>query len=268
MVSPKAGKPNTLAVPAVTEKVTNSFSNRFDTQAEQMATPQEEPKLKDVNSKRNTVDSQTLVKLSKESFKTFCDDISGMFSVNMGCNQQQIAIETLEGLKKHFKELVAVHCVKAEGALEGTFHLVLDQDGLFTLAGVINMRSEQLILEDIKLGSLEKAKDMSSVLTEVGEALVGAWDRVFRKSSDDHNHLVQTNIFIGNPWSEPDKMNLFSDKELVLVPYQITIDPYPAFRCGVIFPKELFAGTSESELTQNASAGAGIAVQEKANEAG
>ena len=233
-----------------------------------MATLQEKTQSKVTDSKQKTVDVRELVKLSEESFKTFCDDISGMFGANMRCNQQQIAIETPDGLKKHFKELVAVHCVKAEGALESIFHLVLDQEGLFTLAGVINMRPEQSILEDIKLGSLEKAKDMSSVLTEVGEALVGAWDRVFRKRSDDHNHFVQTNIFIGNPWSEPDKTNLFSDKEMVLVPYQITIDPYPAFRCAAIFPKELFADISGPELKQNVSAGAATSGQQGTNQTG
>ena len=239
-----------------------------------MATLQEKTKSKVTNSKQNTVDAQALVKLSEESFKTFCDDISGMFGVNMQCNQQQVAIETLAGLKKHFKELVSVHCVKAQGALEGTFHLVFDKDGLFALAGVINMHPEQAILENIKLGSLEKAKDMSGVLTEVGEALVGAWDRVFRKGSDDHNHFVQTNIFIGNLWSEPDKTNLFGNEELVMLPYQLTIAPYPTFKCGAIFPKELFTGTPELELNppdvrrvkQAASAEPKMASQEQANE--
>jgi CBS domain-containing protein len=216
-----------------------------------METLQKETEPKVADTKHSTVAPQTLIKLSEESFRTFCDDISGMFGLNIKCDRPQpVGVETLEGLRKHLKEPVSVHCVKAEGSLESIFHLVLDRDGLFTLAGVISMHSEQMILEDIKSGSLEKAGDMSSVLTEVGEALVGAWNRVFRKGLDGHNNLAQTNVFIGNLWSEPEKINLSGSKEIMLVPCQITIDPYPTFKCGAIFPKELFIVTSEPEHKQ------------------
>ena len=227
---------------------------------------QKETESKVTGFKHNTVDSQTLTELSEESFKTFCDDISGMFGVNINCNRQQVAVETPEGLKKHFKEPVSVHCVKAEGTLEGVFHLAIDRDGLFTLAGVVSMHSEQMTLENIRLGSLEKARDMSNILTEVGEALVGAWDRVFRKGLAGYGSFVQTNTFIGNLWSEPEKINLSGNKDLVLVPYQITINHYPSFKCGVIFPKELFMGTAELELKQAAPAEAKTAMQEQTNQ--
>jgi len=231
-----------------------------------MTTLQKESESKVADSKHNTVDSQTLIKLSDESFKTFCDDISGMFGVNMECSQQKAAIETPEGLKKHFKEPASVQCVEAKGTLEGTFHLVFDRDGLFTLAGIITMHPEQTILEDIKSGSLEKARDMSNVLTEVGEALVGAWDRVFRKGLTGHGCFVQTNTLIGSPWSEPDKTSLFGNEELVVAAYQMTIDSYPTFKCGVIFPKKIFMGTSELEPKQAVSAEAKTVTQEQPNE--
>ena len=196
------------------------------------------------------VESQ-IIELSKESFDTFCDDISSMFGVNMKCNQQQVAAETVEGLKKRFKKLVAVNSVKAEGALDGTFQLVFDREGLFTLAGVIAMHPEQMILENRKLGLLGKARDMSEVLIEAGETLVGSWNRVFRKGLDGHGRFVQTNTFIGNPWSKSkEKIGLASDEGLVFVPYEVRIDPYPAFKCAVIFPKTIFAGTSESGTEQ------------------
>jgi CBS domain-containing protein/chemotaxis protein CheY-P-specific phosphatase CheC len=219
-----------------------------------MTTLQKETEPKVTDSKHNTVDSQTLTELSEESFKTFCDDIAGMFGVNIECNQlRPVEVETSESLKKYFKEPLSIHCVKAEGALEGTFHLMLDRDGLLTLAGVVSMHSEQVIQESIKSGSLENAGDMSSVLTEVGEALVGAWDRVFRKGLDGHNNFAQTNVFIGNPWSEPEKISLSGKKELMLAVFQITINPYPTFKCGVIFPKELFMGALKPKLKQAAS---------------
>ena len=129
-------------------------------------------------SKDSTLDFQVITKLSAESFKTFCNDISGMFGVNMDCKKQPrfIGVESLEGLKKHFKEPVSVHCVKAEGTIEDIFYLVFDCGGLFTLAGVVNMHPGQTMLREIKSGTLESAKNTSNVLAEVGQALVGSWD--------------------------------------------------------------------------------------------
>jgi len=198
------------------------------------------------------IESQ-VVELSKESLDTFCEEIASVFGVNIECNQQAVAAETVQGLRKRFKKLVAVCSVKAEGTLDGTFQLVFDQNGLFTLAGLIVMHPEQMILENIKQGSLKKARDMSNVLTEAGHTLVGTWDRVFRKGLTGHNRFVQTGVFIGNPWDEPeDKMGLADNEEFVFVPYKIKISSYPPFNCGVIIPKTIFDGTSESDTDQPA----------------
>ncbi|HEW78380.1 MAG TPA: CBS domain-containing protein [Phycisphaerales bacterium] len=200
--------------------------------------------------------SQTEVKsqaieLSTEAFETFCDDISGMFGVDMECSRQKVCAETIEGLKKRFRKLVAVNSVKAEGALGGTFQLVFDQEGLFTLAGVIVMLPEKRILENRKRGSAKEGEDMSDALAEAGNMLVGSWDRVFRERLDGHGHFAQTSTFIGNPWDKPEeKIGLAGDEEFVFVPYEMTIASYPAFNCGVIFPKTIFDGTFESESEQ------------------
>jgi len=198
---------------------------------------------------------ETLVELSEQSFETFCDDISGMFGADMVCNQQQVCTETVNGLKKRFQKLVAVSSVKAEGSLEGTFQLVFDKEALFTLAGVIAMHPEEMILENRRLSSLEKAKNMSELLKQAGDMLVGSWDRVFRKGLDGHGRFVQANTFIGNPWRKSEKkIGLAGDEELVFVPYEMAITPYPAFKCGVIFPKAILAGTSGSVPKQAATA--------------
>ncbi len=213
-----------------------------------MASLLKETKSEIKDSQHRGMDYQTISRLSDQSFGTFCDDISGMFGVNVRCNQQPVVIETFKGLNKYFTDLAIVHCVKAQGASEPIFHLMLDRSGLFVLAGVISMHTEELVLKDITSGSLEDARAMSSILTEVGEALVGAWDRVFRKELQGHSQFVQTDTFIGNPWSESEQISSFGDGELVLVSYEMAIEPYPAFKCGVIFLKELFAVLPETEL--------------------
>ena len=193
------------------------------------------------------VKSQT-IELSTEAFETFCEDISGMFGVDMECSQQEFCTETVKGLKKRFKKLAAVNSIKSEGTLKGNFQIVFDKEGLFTLAGVIVMLPEQRILDNRKRGSDQDAKDMSDAIGEAGNLLVGSWDRVFREGLEGHGHFVQTNTFIGNPWDAPEEnIGLTEDEEFLFIPYEMTIGSYPTFNCGVIFPKTIFANTSVSD---------------------
>jgi len=196
-----------------------------------------------------------VIELAEKSFKTFCGDISGMFSVEMVCSRQQVGPETVIGLKTRFKDFIVVYSVKAEGELDGTFQLVFDRQGLFILAGVVAMHPEQMILENIESASLEKAGQLGNILTEVGDALVGAWDRVFQKELDGHDRFVQTNTFIGSPWDDSEKkIGLAGDEELMFVPYEMTVGPCPTFKCGIIFPKAILAGKSKAgSKAQNAS---------------
>jgi len=191
------------------------------------------------------VESQAVIELSKKSLDTFCDEISTLLAADIECNQQTPTAETVAGLKKHFPKLAALYSIKAEGTLDETFQLVFDQDGIFILAGLTLMQSEQMILEDIKQGSPEKARDMNDVLTEVGHTLVGAWDRVFREGLAGHSRFLQTSVFIGNLWEESeDAMGPAGDEEFVFVPYEMKISSYRPFNCGVIFPKKIFSETS------------------------
>jgi len=199
---------------------------------------------------KTEIESQA-VALSAEAFEAFCEDISGMFGVDMECAQQEVAAETAKGLKKRFKKLVAVNSVKAEGALDGTFQLVFDQGGLFTLSGIIVMLPENRILEEIKRGSIKDVEAMNDVLKEAGNMLVGSWDRVFREGLEGHGHFVQTNTFIGTPWDKPEEtIDLANGEEFTFVPYEMTIGSYPSFNCGVIFPKTIFEPASKSDDEQ------------------
>jgi CBS domain-containing protein len=192
-----------------------------------------------------------IIELAGKSFKTFCGDISDMFGMDMACNPQEVTPETVNSLQRRFENFAAVYSVKPEGILDGTFQMVFDREGLFILAGVVAMQPGQMILEDIQSGSLEKAKRASNVLNEVGAALIGSWDRVFCKGLDGHGRFVLTNTFIGNPWDKAEeKIGLNSDEELVFIPYDMTVGPYPVFKSGAIFPKAIFAGTSQSDTEQ------------------
>ena len=146
------------------------------------------------------LESQT-IELSAEAFNTFCGDISSTFEVGMNCSRQESCTETVEGFKKRFKKLAAVNSVKAEGTLDGTFLLVFDREGLFTLGGVIVMLPEQKILDNRKHGSAQDTQYIIDAVGEAGNMLVDSLDRVFRNGLPGHNHFVKTNT----PMCQPDR---------------------------------------------------------------
>ena len=86
------------------------------------------------------------IELSTEAFDAFCEDISGMFGVDMKCVPQKACEETVNSLTKRFKKLSAINNVDTIGEMHGTFYLIFDQGGLFTLSGVIVMLPEKLSL--------------------------------------------------------------------------------------------------------------------------
>lgn len=194
------------------------------------------------------IESRT-AELSDGSFEAFCDDVAGMFDADVSCTRQDVGTGTVKDVQKHFKKLAAVHHVQATGALNGTFHLFFDQGGLFTLSGVIVMLPERRIREEIKRGSIDEAESLADAAREVGNLLVGSWDRIFREECAGHDHFLKTDTFIGKPWENLDEVGLSVDEELVSVLYEMTIEPYPSFRCAAVFPKAVLE-TSTSEGAQ------------------
>ncbi|MHC4722542.1 MAG: CBS domain-containing protein [Planctomycetota bacterium] len=70
-----------------------------------------------------------------------------------------------------------------------------------------------------------------------------------------HKHLVPGGTFMGNPWTKSEeKIGLAADTELAIVTFEMTIDPLPAFKCAVIYPKSLFAPSQEAGSDAEAAA--------------
>ena len=191
------------------------------------------------------------IELSAEAFDAFCDDISGMFEVDMKCVQQKASEETIDSLKKRFKKLSAVNNVDTTGAMHGTFYLIFDQGGLFTLSGVIVMLPEKRIIQEIRRGEIQDADSMNDAVRETGNLCVGSWDKIFREEYEGHGHFVQNGTFIGNPWEKPEEsINLNKDESLTFVPFEMTVGNFPTFNCGVIFPKSIFEPQSELQAEE------------------
>lgn len=188
-----------------------------------------------------------IAELSDSAFSAFCEDIGGMFGVEMRCDRKGAEVSTVPKLRDQFKKLTAVHLTKATGALNGTFQLVFDQVGLFVLSGVVVMLPESRILEEAKRGSIEDATNMQDAAREVGNLLVGSWDRVFREDCPGHEHFVKTTTVLGKPWEKPEQIELKADTEVVVVVYEMTVEPYPSFKCAVVVPCAVLDGFGEAK---------------------
>ncbi|MHC4130930.1 MAG: CBS domain-containing protein [Planctomycetota bacterium] len=188
--------------------------------------------------------------LASDAFQGFCEDISGMFDIDIKCALKEEHTATVQNIQNHFKKFTAINIITATGFVKGDFLLVFDQKGLFILPGIISMVSEKEILENIEKSSEKEAEDVKDALDECGNLLVGSWDRIFREKLSGHDSLVHSDSFIGVPWSEPEKsIGLSIDQEVLFISYEMTIGSYPSFTCGVIFPRDIFA--LESDTTQD-----------------
>ncbi len=201
------------------------------------------------------IESQ-IIELSTTAFQAFCNEISETFGVDMKCEQQEVSTDTIANLKKRFKKQVAVNVVDSKGLLNGTFQLIFDQDGLFTLGGIIVNLSEKEILANRKDASAKRAESMVDAVGEAGNLLAASFDNVFREGLDGHDHFSQRlPAFVGKPWGKPEeKIGLAKNDELVFVLYEMTVGSFPAFKCGVVFPKTIFAAPSDSAPEQTPAA--------------
>lgn len=185
--------------------------------------------------------------LTAKAFAAFAEDISTTFDTVVSVEQLDIAAGTANELKKTYKKLAVVCSVKAEGAVNGQFHVVFDTEGFFTLAGTFAMQPEEIIKQNRKTGTDAEANEIANAVAEVGNLMVGAWDKVFREEMPDHKHLVPSGTFMGNPWTKSEeKIGLAADTELAIVTFEMTIDPLPAFKCAAIYPKSLFGPSQEA----------------------
>jgi CBS domain-containing protein len=179
--------------------------------------------------------------LTVEAMKAFAADISTMFDTEVESQQSDMEVGTVANLKNRFKKLSAVVMVRSEGAMDGEYQVIFDKEGLFTLAGTFVMQPEQIINVNRKSGGEKEAADIGDALGEVGNLLVGAFDRVFRESYPGHGHHVQSGTFVGNPWAGPEsKIRVGTNAELDINSYEMRVGSYGPFYVAVTYPVSLY----------------------------
>lgn len=193
----------------------------------------------------------SLESLTLHAFEAFCEDIASMFGNVAECTAECTGQGKVDDLKKEFKKLASVNQVRTQGILDGTFQLLLDQAGLFVLAGVFVMLPEKRILETIRNGTLKDADYINDAIKEVGNLLVGSWDRIFRDEMQGHKHLKQTGTFVGSLWDDSQlSIGLATDQPCRHVICRMKVDNFPEFKCAAVFSDSLFEPKNESASTQ------------------
>lgn len=191
--------------------------------------------------------------LSIDAYKAFCEDINGMFGIETRCTKVACGQGTLEKIRQDFKKIVSCNFVEARGLLEGNFSLMFDQAGTFIIAGIFVMLPEKRILEYIKSGTLSNADFINDAIREVGNMLVGSWDRVFREELAGHKHFRQNGTIIGDMEDVQEDERAFSgDQECYYSVCDITIDKYPTFKCASLIPVSIVnAESADTEPGEN-----------------
>ena len=190
-----------------------------------------------------------IAEISHQAFEAFCDEISSVFDLEVKCQQLDIIIETVRRLKKRFGKFAAVNNIDSTGFFNGSFQVIFDHDGLFTLGGVITMQPEDQIIANRKNSSTKLFDNMIDAMGEVGNLLVKSWNGILKEQTDGQSHLEQRlPVIIGKNWHKSTNSIIFSkDHELILILYQMTINSFESFQCGVLFPKAILKDDFDSE---------------------
>ncbi len=187
-----------------------------------------------------------LPQVSTVAMQTFCEDINGMLGASIGCALCQVGPASPDKLQPFFPKIAAVYSIRAKGVLSGQFNLLLDKTALFLLSGLIVMLPEDKIKDQCKQGTLEAALKLTDTVKEIGNLIVGAWDRVYREHLPGHKHLLQADTQIINPWDKPGEVFAVPPDALCLLTvWEMSVADYPPFHAAVIFPAALFEPPKE-----------------------
>jgi CBS domain-containing protein len=179
--------------------------------------------------------------LSLHAFEAFGSDIASALGCKITESAKGVSAVAMADLKKQFKEHVAAILVQAEGALAGTFQLILGQEAFLMLAGALATLPDKSVMRKRKKGQHQNATDAGDAVAKVVNLLIGSWDRIFREELAGHGRFALNKIFIGNPWDNLEQtISLTNTSESLVILSEIQMKRFLPLTCAVIYPKELF----------------------------
>jgi hypothetical protein len=110
----------------------------------------------------------------------FCKGYHWMFEKQFHCSRA--GAERMDGsqLQHDFGGIIAVNNIAYAGAGTGTFMILFDKAALFSLGGVTVMLPLSRLKEDCIRGKEQDAVALSDAVGEVGNLLVGSFNKILR----------------------------------------------------------------------------------------
>jgi len=203
-----------------------------------------------------TISESKAVELSAELLRGFCQEIERKFGTHVNWQQKEVVSGKIERFENHFKNLAAVSNIKSHGTLEAGLDVLFDQRGVFIVGGVMLTIEQDKIAQNARKCSTEAAEATGEGLKIAGDILADCWQKVLQKSLGQSNEVLHTKTFISKGLnSAKEQLCTGSNEEVLLVEYEMAIEPYPPFKCGVIFGKDIFGVSSEEDAVDGAGEG-------------
>ena len=184
--------------------------------------------------------------VSSDVFKDFCDGMGIMFDIDIQWTQQDMCTEKLGSLKEKFDKQAVVYSIDVKGSVNGTFYLVLDHPGVFTLPGIIVMHPKKRIEENCRKGTTDEVTQILDAVKELGNLLIGSWLKIVHRHLADNTHLLQTGTYAGSLSDMPEEWcKISADEAFAFIPFEITVSDYSPFVCGVMVSSSLLSVTTD-----------------------
>lgn len=181
-----------------------------------------------------------MVAFSDAAIGEFCSGYGCMFDKDITWSQVAADNVSAEQLKKNYDGIIAVNSVDCFGPIEGRFHILFDKRALFTLAGVTVMMPPARVKENCVRGNEEDASYVADAIGEVGNILVGSFQRVFIEGvpedagfGNDGRITLKLPVSVGRVEIDLDD----SAETFRAVTYELGVPGFDPFQIQVVFPQ-------------------------------
>lgn len=183
---------------------------------------------------------KNLEELSFTSMQDFCTGYNFMFEKHFSCARVTTEQMKPEKLNEFATGIIAVNTIQSSTDNSCRFMILFDKRALFSLGGVTIMLPLSRIKDECNTGTEEGAMAMSDAVGEIGNLLIGSFNKIFREGcsgvdgiSEDTTLRLQLPVPVGLISLELDPTVSAYD----VFTYQFQLDGLESFRLRVIYPQ-------------------------------
>ncbi|MBN2686170.1 MAG: hypothetical protein JXR40_12890 [Pontiellaceae bacterium] len=129
--------------------------------------------------------AEELKQISTTAMEDFCNGYYWMFEKQFKSSCYSEKRMTTTALQNEVSGIIAIHRIAYGGAGTGSFWVVFDKPALFSLGGLTIMQPLPRIKEQCLRGNAEDAAALADAVGEIGNLLVGSFNKVLREGCED-----------------------------------------------------------------------------------